>query len=385
MSSLSKVFEYQKTGRFFAQAAGKMEDYAAAELKEFGVKEIRPVYRGVWFKTDLEHVYRINYRSKLITRVLAPLITFDCHSTNYLYQVAKRIPWELLLSANDTFAIFSTVSNSKISHTRYASQILKDAVVDYFRDKFAERPDVDRDDPKVWINLHINKNKAKISIDTSGGSLHKRGYRKKSVDAPMQETLAAAIIRLSDWNGKTNLYDPMCGSGTLLCEAAIHYSRIAANYKRMRFGFENLPDFNKDAWDSIRLQSKKLIREIPHNLISGSDVSAKAVDASQENLREIPNGEVIQVTQKDFRELENLENSTIICNPPYGIRMGDLEKLKILYKDFGDFLKQKCKGSTAYIYCGNRELIKFIGLKPKSKTPLMNGNLEGRLLRIEIY
>ena len=237
------MFEYQKTGRFFAQVAGQMEEYGAAELKEFGVKEITPVYRGVWFKTDLEHVYRVNLWARLLTRVLAPLLTFSCHSTDYLYTTAKKMEWEKLLTSDQTFAIFSTVSNSKITHSQYAGLKLKDAIADYFLEKEGKRPDVNRENPDVWINLHIDKNKAHISLDTSGGSLHKRGYRINSVPAPMQETLAAAIIRISDWQGLTPLLDPMCGSGTLLAEALLHFSRIPSAFLRKKFGFENLPDF----------------------------------------------------------------------------------------------------------------------------------------------
>jgi len=379
------MFEYQITGRFFAQVAGKMEELGAVELKEFGVKEIRTVYRGVWFKTDLEHIYRINYRSRLLTRILAPLLTFDCHSTNYLLKTASQIEWDELFSVNETFAIFASVSNSKIKHSRYASLVLKDAIVDYFRAKFGERPNIDREEPDVWINLHIESNRASISLDCSRGSLHKRGYRLESVPAPMQETLAAAIIRLSGWNGKTPLLDPMCGSGTLLSEALMHYCRIPSAFKREHFGFEHLPDFEPEKWQKIKDDGKRLQIDLPQNVIFGSDVDKRAVQNSRTNLNSIPNGRNIKIEQKDFREHPGMENAIIICNPPYGIRMGEKNELPELYKDFGDFLKKKCKGSVAYIYCGNRELIGSLGLKPKRKIPLVNGNLDGRLVKIEVY
>ena len=379
------MFEYQKTGRFFAQVAGKMEELGASELKEFGVKEIKPVYRGVWFRTDLEHIYGINYRSRLLTRVLAPLLTFDCHSTNYLLKTASKIEWDELFSVNETFAIFSTVSNSKITHSRYASLVLKDAIVDYFREKFRERPNIDREKPDVWINLHIESNRASISLDCSGGSLHKRGYRVESIPAPMQETLAAAIIRLSGWMGKTPLLDPMCGSGTLLSEALMHYCRIPSAFKRDHFGFEHLPDFEPEKWLRIKADGERLQIDLPDNLIFGSDVDKRAVSVSRTNLNSIPNGRNIQIEQRYLREHPGRENATIICNPPYGVRTGDVRELSKLYQELGDFLKTKCKGSTAYIYCGKRELIGSIGLKPNAKIPLMNGNLDGRLVKIEVY
>ncbi|RLC53204.1 MAG: class I SAM-dependent RNA methyltransferase [Candidatus Cloacimonadota bacterium] len=379
------MFEYQKTGRFFAQVAGQMEEYGAAELKEFGVKEITPVYRGVWFKTDLEHVYRVNLWARLLTRVLAPLLTFSCHSTDYLYTTAKKMEWEKLLTSDQTFAIFSTVSNSKITHSQYAGLKLKDAIADYFLEKEGKRPDVNREDPDVWINLHIDKNKAHISLDTSGGSLHKRGYRINSVPAPIQETLAAAIIRISDWQGLTPLLDPMCGSGTLLAEALLHFSRIPSAFLRKKFGFENLPDFNENKWQEIQKSAGRVRRPLLEGLLNGCDIEQRAVNAARKNLNSLQYGHLVRVQKRDFREHPGLENGVIICNPPYGIRLGDEKQLESLYKELGDFLKQKCKGSTAWIYCGNRNLIPHLGLKPSRKIPLVNGNLDGRLLKVEVY
>lgn len=379
------MFEYQKTGRFFAQVAGKMEEFGAAEIKEFGVKEIRPVYRGVWFKTDLEHVYRINLWSRLLTRVLAPLLTFQCHSADYLYKTAVKIPWEKLFSISNTFAVFANVSNSRITHSQYAALKLKDAIADHFLQEKGERPNVNRDDPDIWINLHIDRNKAKISLDTSGGSLHKRGYRIENVSAPMQETLAGAILRISGWNGKTPLLDPMCGSGTILAEALLHYCRIPAAFRRKRFGFELLPDFDDIKWKDILQQARRVRRNLPENLLSGCDVDMKAVNAARVNLNSISDGNLVRIQKRDFREHPGLKNGVIITNPPYGIRLGSEKELEVLYKDLGDFLKQKCTGSTAWIYCGNRKLIKFLGLKPARKIPLINGNLDGRLLKVEVY
>lgn len=379
------MFEYQKTSRFFAQIAEETEELGVAELKEFGINRIRKIYHGAWFKTDLKTIYKINYYSRIITRILAPLLSFDCHSTKYLQITASKIEWEKLLSPKDTFAIFSTVSNSKIKHSQYASLVLKDTIADYFREKTGKRPSVDTDNPDVWINLHIAKNRAQISLDTSGGSLHKRGYRLQSVKAPMQETLAATIIKRSGWDGTTPLLDPMCGSGTLLAEALLEYTKIPTTLKRKKFGFENLPDFDEKKWQKIKDDAKKLQRDLPKDLISGSDIDKKAVSATQINLKSVPQGEKIKIQQADFHDLSGIENGTIICNPPYGIRMGNKIQMEKLYKDFGDFLKQKCKGTTAWIYCGNRELIKSIGLKTSAKIPLKNGGLDGRLVKIEVY
>ncbi len=380
------MFEYQKTGRFFAQTAGRMEELAAAELKEFGAKEVMPVYRGVWFKTDLEHIYRINLWARLLSRVLAPLLTFSCHSTDYLYETARKIDWEKLLSNDDTFAIFATVGNSKITHSQYAALKLKDAIADYFVERGGERPSVNTDQPDIWINLHIDRNRAHISLDTSGGSLHKRGYRLQSMKAPIQETLAAAMLRISGWNGEVSLLDPMCGSGTILAEALLHYCRIPSAFQRRKFGFEQLPDFDFSSWQEVQKAAKKVERHLQdEHLIAGCDFDQQAANAAKANLNSLPDGHLVRIQKRDFREHPGLKDGIILTNPPYGIRLGDEKQLESLYREFGDFLKQKCAGSTAWIFCGNRNLIKHLGLKPSRKIPLVSGNLDSRLLKVEVY
>lgn len=379
------MFEYQKYNQYFGQIAGGMEELGEIELKEFGIKNIKKAYRGIYFEADQAHLYRLNLQATMFTRFLAPLLTFDCHSTKYLHSTAMEIEWEQIIKEGNTFAIFATVSNSKINHSKYASLVLKDAIVDRFREKTGSRPSVDAKEPDVWINLHIDKNRARVSVDTSGGSLHRRGYREITTEAPIQETVAAAIVRLSGWDGETKLHDPMCGSGTLLSEAMLRYCRIPAAFKRKNFGFMYLPDYNEQLWREIQAKSKKNVRPLPEDLISGSDISGFALKASKTNNQTIPYGKNIDFQLCDFRDLPKLENTTIICNPPYGIRLGEEEDMPLLYKQFGDFLKNNCKNSTAWIYLGNRELIKDIGLKPSMRYPLKNGALDGRLLRIDLY
>ena len=379
------MFEYQKYGQYFGQIAGGMEDLGEEELKEFGIKQIKKAYRGIYFVADQAHLYRLNLQATMFARFLAPLLSFDCHSTNYLHSTAMDIEWEKIISTDKTFAIFATVSNSKIKHSQYAGLVLKDAIVDRFREQTGSRPSVDTNEPDLWINLHIDKNKARISVDTSGGSLHRRGYREISTEAPIQETVAAAIVRITGWNGKTKLHDPMCGSGTLLSEALLRYCRIPTGFKRSNFGFKYLPDYDEKLWREIQNNSKKNIRTLPENLISGSDISDYALDAARTNNKLIPFGKNIEFFKEDFRDLPDFKDTTIICNPPYGIRLGEEEEMPLLYKEFGDFLKNKCQNCTAWIYIGNRDLIKHIGLKPSMKYPLKNGSLDGRLLKIEIY
>ena len=379
------MFTYQKSGRFFAQIAEGLEDIGRKELQELGAHDIKPGHRGFYFSADKASLYRLNYCSRLLSRVLAPLIRFDCHSAKYLYKTACKIDWPSLIDLQNTFAVKANVSHSKITHSQYASLCLKDAIVDVFRNKTGERPNVETKTPDVLFNLYIQNNKATIYLDTSGASLHRRGYRMQSITAPMQEIVAAAIIRLSGWNGSKPLVDPMCGSGTLLCEAMMHYCRIPAGYLREKFGFESLPDFDTKIWASVRQETDSRIRELPPGLISGSDKSGEAIKAARANSTSFSQGKNIKLSVKPFQDISSLENSVIVCNPPYGIRMDTDDKIKDFMKHIGDFLKQRCKGGEAYLYFGNRELIKSIGLKPSWKKILISGGLDGRLVKYSLY
>ncbi len=383
------MFEYQERKRYFAQTGRGLEELAREELEELGAVNCSESYRGVYFEATLETMYRVNYNARIIGRVLAPLLSFGCHSDKVLYKKAYDIDWSKILSSKKTFAVFANVSDSSIKHSQFAGLRLKDAVVDYFRKKEDRRPNVDTERPDVLLNLNIRNNKAVISLDTSGGSLHRRGYRKASVAAPLQETLAAAIIRLSGWlegDGEPRpLLDPMCGSGTLLAEALMAYCRIPSGFKREMFGFFHLPEFDFGSWVDIKNESDRRIRECPSGLISGSDRNAEAVEAAQRNLKELPGGFRVGVHRRDFREIRKAEGRVIVTNPPYGVRMDELEKLKVLFKEMGDFLKQRCLGSTAYILAGSKELSKHLGLRISKRIPLYNGPLEVRLIKVESY
>ena len=231
------MYEYQRKKTYFAQIADDIKETAVRELAALGARKIRPAYRGIYFNAGREALYRINYSTRLASRILAPLVTFNCAAASELYNMAKQIKWTDFFSGKNTFAVFSNVSNSRIFNSHYASLRLKDGIVDSFREMSGKRPDIDSRNPDIWLNLHIRNDKAVISLDTSGGSLHRRGYRKDSVSAPMQETVAAAIIGYSKWDGSVPLYDPMCGSGTLLCEALMYYCRIPSGFFREHFGF----------------------------------------------------------------------------------------------------------------------------------------------------
>lgn len=376
---------YLKENRYFAQIAGKMEELGAEELMELGATDIKISYRGLYFVADKEVLYRIILSATLFSRILIPLNKFKCHSSKYLYRKAKTLPWDDFLDNDTTFAISCSVSNSKIKHSKYAAQVLKDAIADYFREKTGERPSVDIKNPDVSFNLHIEENFAIISLEGFGTAMHKRGYRMKTVEAPMQETLAAAVVRLSGWDGTKKLYDPFCGSGTLLCEAAMRYCNIQPSFKKKKFGFTHLPDFDNNIFRKLMAEFSEIRRELPKGLISGSDLSQKALSSAQININELNLKQNIELKQVRFQDISGLKDTIIIANPPYGIRMSDTENVKILLKEFGDFLKQKCTGCEAYIYVGDKQLVKSIGLKASWKKQLINGALDGRLVKIEVY
>jgi putative N6-adenine-specific DNA methylase len=378
-------YEYQQSSQYFAQVAEGMEELGAEELSSLNARNVTPVYRGIRFQADPATLYTVNYTSRLVSRVLAPLAVFNCHSHEYLYRTARKMAWSDFFTVDHSFAVFANVANSKIRHSQYAAQRLKDGVVDYFYEKGGRRPSVNKTDPDLWIGLHIENNRATLSLDTSGGPLHRRGYREKTLSTVMQETLAAAVVRLCSWDGSVPLYDPMCGAGTLLSEALMRYCRIPAGYLRRRFGFEFLPDFDAPLWKGIRKRTDGLIRGLPEGLIAGSDLSPRAIQISRTNLAKLPHGDKVALRASDFRDLRNMGNRIIVSDPPYGVRTEGREGLPELYKRLGDFLKKECRGSTAFIYFGDREFIKHLGLKPSRKIPLHAGGLDGRLVKYDLY
>jgi putative N6-adenine-specific DNA methylase len=244
---------------------------------------------------------------------------------------------------------------------------------------------VKRIDPDVWIGLYIERDNATLSLDTSGGSLHRRGYREQGGLAPMQEITAAAVIRLSEWDGTRPLYDLMCGSGTLLTEALMGYCRIPGSYLRKRFGFQCLPDYDGGLWQTVKQELDRAMREPAYGLISGSDLSGDAVVSAKRNIRDLPYGDRVTLKIADFRSIPELRDRVILCNPPYGVRLEQDRDLGPFYRDLGDFLKRRCQGSSAFVYFGNREWIGHVGLKPAWKKALKSGGLDGRLVKFEVY
>jgi putative N6-adenine-specific DNA methylase len=382
---VSSSFLYQTGEAFFAQVPDGAQEVARDELLSLGATDVREGFRGLYFHAERVELYRIVYSALTVSRVLSPLTRFQCHSPEYLHRRAQDIDWTKLLSTKETFAVFATVANSAMRHSQYAALTLKDAIVDQFRERTGSRPDVEPQDPDLWINLYLHANRATISLDLSGGSMHRRGYRVESIEAPMQETVAAAMLAMTGWDGETPLVDPMCGSGTILCEALMRYCRVPAAFLRAKQGIRFLPDFDAAAWKRVKSGCDGAIRPLPVGMLRGSDASREAVHAARVNLAKLPGGREVHVEARRYEEIDALHGVTVVTNPPYGIRIGRRDAMPEFVKGLGDFLKQRCTGSTAYLYFGDRELIKSIGLRPAFKKPLANGGLDGRVVKLEMF
>ncbi len=377
------MYLYQQNQRYFAQVAAGIEQPAAEEFAALGADDIRPMHRGFSFGADPRTLYRICYASRLAGRVLAPLVHFRCHSSKYLYRTCRDIAWEEFISPEHTFKVSANLVASKLRHSQYVALRIKDAVADRFNDRCGRRPSVDRHHADFRLHLHVEHNRATLYIDVGGGALHRRGYRRHDVTAPLQETVAAAIIRLSGWQADTTLVDPMCGSGTLVIEAHMAACRIPAAWLGRKFGFFHLPEFSRSLWQRVRSEENSRIRKAGR--LTGSDIDPAAVAAARKNAAPLPHAKNIRWQNRPFADIPGLQGATIVCNPPHGIRLRPGRHIGDFLKEFGDFLKRRCSGSTAFIYLGDRELIKHIGLRPAWKKPLASGGLDGRLVKYELY
>lgn len=370
---------------YFAQCPKGVEAVLAQELLELGATQTNPQSGGVSFKAPVESFYRILYCSRLAGRLLLPIWSFTCPDSDELYRRALEFPWQELIPAHRSFMVSSHLLNSGIKHSQFASLRLKDAIVDQVRSQSGQRPSVDRDNPDLRINLFIQEQEALISVDP-GGALHQRGYRLEGGLAPLKENLAAAILRISGWNGNSPLLDPFCGSGTFLGEALMLAARIPAGYRRPHHSLKHIPGFNPDIWNRIKADADARIQSIDQNLIIGSDIHGPSIRKTRHNLFRLPYGESVQLLKADFRTRKLPGPHLIVANLPYGERTAENEtRLFKLYRDFGDYLKRECTGSQAWLLCGSTELVKHIGLRPKARIPLFNGPLEIRLIHLDLY
>ena len=361
-----------------------MEEILSQEVKALGGKNIEILKRGISCEGDLEFVYKANLHLRTALRILLPIYEFMAHTERDLYRKVIKFDWSTLFTQNQTFAIDSVVFSTIFKHSKFVALRVKDAIVDQFKDKFGERPNVDVQFPDVRLSVHISEKIVSISLDSSGSSLHKRGYRNGDHEAPLNEALAAGIILMSDWDKKSNFYDPMCGSGTLLMEAAYIASNTPPRINLSYFGFMKWNDFDAVLWDKIKSDAKKEIIEVG-NIIFGSDIKPKYVQMAKSSIEFLKLNKIITVSECDFNDKEIISNGgVLITNPPYGERLKE-DDIFDFYKCIGDFLKTKCKGMSAWIISSNLEALKRIGLKPSRKISLFNGPLECKMHKFELY
>lgn len=370
-----------KKQQYTATTLAGLEEVLAQELIEIGADEVQIGRRSVYFSGDVKMLYKANYCLRTALRILVPIDSYKIYSVDDLYQRAKNFKWEELFDCDQTFAIQSTVFSDLFDNSMYASLKLKDAIVDRFRYKFDKRPNVDSKNPDVLINLHISAEFCTISLDSSGESLHKRGYRVGQNEAPMSEVLAAGLLRLSDWDQKSELIDPMCGSGTIAIEAAMLANGIYPGSIRKNFAFKNWRSFNPELfkWMEDEVQP---VAQTPVK-ISASDILRRNVDIASKNADEAGVGSLIDFKVSDFKVLEPAsEKPFLLFNPPYGERMTPDDTN--FYSMIGERLKHHYTNATVWMI-STPQCLKSIGLRPSRKIPILNGSLECSFRKYELY
>jgi len=361
-----------------------LEEVLAEEIREAGGTDIELLHRGVQFTGSKETLYRCNYTCRTALRFLKPIWEFEARSDKELYDKCIKLAWDSYMTLNQTFAIDGVVNNSGITHSMYAALKTKDALADSFRTKFGRRPSVDTDNPSVRFNVHISRNHCTISLDSSGSSLHFRGYKIALGNAPVSEVLAAGLIKLSGWDKKKTFVDPMCGSGTLLIEAAMLANDIPAGYYRQSYGFEKWNDFDQDMWKAVKERFKPPA-VFPFKGIVGGDLSPLAMRSTRKNIGNAGLQKLISLHPTSFETLKRPAGELhLLMNPPYGERLKS-DDLIALYKGIGDTLKQNFQDAEAWIIGGDLHAMKFIGLRPSKKIRIFNGPIECRFMKYELY
>lgn len=371
--------------KLVAKTFAGCESLLAEELNQLGATQITPLIRAVSFEGDLALLYKSNLHCRTALRILKPIYEFDAPDEASLYKGVQEIDWSQYLGNESTFAINSTLSQSNLTHSQFVSQKAKDAIADQFRAKTGKRPSVDLEYPDLRINLHMQRNRCSIAFDSSGDALYKRGYRELTNQAPLNEAMAAALVMMTGWDGSSPLVDFMCGSGTLLIEAAMIKRNIAPGKWRTHFGFQNWKDYDVALWKKIYDDAVRAEKPADGISIYGSDISHSVVRKAQENIDQARLTDTIEVQQGDMRYFKApAPGGMLLSNPPYGLRIEPRDILE-LYRSMGDTLKQRLSGWTCWIFTGNLDAAKHIGLRPSRKIPLFNGPVECRLLRFDMY
>lgn len=362
-----------------------LEEVLAQELIELGANDVQLERRAVSFRGDKALLYRANICLRTAIRILVPIASFKAKDTDALYDQVKALNWSQYMTADQTFAIDATVYSESFRNSRFVTYRVKDAIADYWIDKAHKRPSVSTQIPDILLNVHVANEQVTISLDSSGESLHKRGYRVATTEAPISEVLAAGMLLLAGWKGQSDFYDPMCGSGTLLIEAALIARNIAPGVFRSSFAFEKWPDFDADLWNDIYNDDSNE-RDFTHH-IYGSDASFYAIQQAAKNVKSAGVAKDIELKQIRMEEIKEVhaEGTLVMLNPPYGERLKSNKEMEDLYSAIGTTLKHQFTGSTAWIISSNVEAMKCIGLKPSKKYHLLNGELDCQFNKYELF
>ncbi len=371
--------EFKMTAKTFKG----LEEVLAEELTGLGANNIQIQRRAVDFTGDKALLYKANLHLRTASRILLPLDTFKVKDTDDLYDKVKKMDWEKYMNVKTGFSIDSTVFSDTFRHSKFVTYRVKDAIVDFFYDKYRERPSVRLTNPQLYINVHIAQNICTISLDSSGESLHKRGYRAAQGEAPISEALAAGMILMSGWRGETVFYDPMCGSGTLLIEAALIAMNIPPGIFRSSFAFEKWSDYDDELFQQL-YNDDSAEKELKHGII-GSDISIRAVKEAEQNIQSAGLSKYITVHQVALQDaVPPVDKAIMITNPPYGERINPRD-INQLYADLGTFLKHKFNGNRAWVISSDEMALKRIGMKPGKRIPLLNGALDCLYCEYEIF
>ncbi|MBT8273100.1 MAG: class I SAM-dependent RNA methyltransferase [Bacteroidia bacterium] len=360
------------------------EELLASELRNLGARDIKIGIRNVSFSGDKGFMYKANMGLRTAIKILKPIEKFKVFGERDLYEKVKKISWENYLSANGSLAIDATLHSNVFTHSKYIALKSKDAIVDRFREQEGERPDVDLRFPDLKVNIHIDKQLCTVSLDSSGESLHRRGYKIATNIAPINEVLAAGLVMLSGWDGQSDFMDPMCGSGTILIEAAMIACNIPPNLLRKEFAFERWKDWDVELFETIEESLLKKTRDFHHKII-GYDKSPSAIRKAVDNIKNAHLEEFVTVKHEDFFKTQKAgeEPLHIVFNPPYGERL-DLD-METFYANIGNTLKHGYPGTNAWFITSNLEALKHVGLRPSRKIKLFNAKLEARLVKYEMY
>jgi len=361
------------------------EDLLAKELTQLGAQEIKKGIRNVTFVGDKGFMYKANLGLRTAIKILKPIKTFRIANEEDLYRQVYKMDWDSYLKSSGSLAIDATVHSTQFTHSKYIALKTKDAIVDKFRDTTGERPNVDLRFPDLKVNVHIDKQLCTISLDSSGESLHRRGYKTATNIAPINEVLAAGLIMLSGWDGQSDFMDPMCGSGTILAEAAMIACNIPPNLMRKEFGFERWQDWDVELFEKIEESLLNKTRDFHHKLL-GFDKSPSAVGKAKENLKNAHLDEFTTIKHEDFFKTQKGGNEKLhmVFNPPYGERLENLD-VEDFYSKIGDTLKQGYPGTDAWLITSNLQALKYVGLRPSRKIKVFNAKLEARLVKYEMY